>query len=196
MLFSPFYILTVSPWLSCCPYHAARLDALLGVVVCSEEAGGEQISTSLMRAMKRFPNRHGLCRLHCNELTVICGDCCTATATTCTASYMSAASVCKPTEERIKWLNRRSNKHCQTTWIFTQLKHFINYLKTGNIIRLRFWYMHLSCCVKNHKYLMVFFVPGLVREAKKGIEASTMFHLGRKTSEHSCMFITFKKLQK
>lgn len=48
-----------------------------------------------MRLMKRPPKRHGLWRLHCSELTVICCDCCTATATTCTASYISAASVCK-----------------------------------------------------------------------------------------------------
>lgn len=50
--------------------------------------------TSLMRLMKRPPKRQGLWRLHCRELTVICCDCCTATATTCTASYISAASVC------------------------------------------------------------------------------------------------------
>lgn len=56
---------------------------------------GREAPTSLMRAMKRFPKRQGLCRLHCNELTVICWDCCTATATTCTASYISAASVYK-----------------------------------------------------------------------------------------------------
>lgn len=55
-----------------------------------------------MRAMKRFPKRQGLCRLHCNELTVICWDCCTATATTCTASYISAASVCKPRQKQEK----------------------------------------------------------------------------------------------
>lgn len=53
------------------------------------------VHTSLMRFMKRVPKRHGLWRLHCRELTVICCDCCTATATTCTASYISAASVCK-----------------------------------------------------------------------------------------------------
>ncbi|TNN62363.1 hypothetical protein EYF80_027374 [Liparis tanakae] len=45
--------------------------------------------------MKRPPKRHGLWRLHCRELTVICCDCCTATATTCTASYIRAASVCR-----------------------------------------------------------------------------------------------------
>lgn len=59
---------------------------------------GRRPGTSLMRVMKRPPKRHGLWRLHCRELTVICCDCCTATATTCTASYISAASVCK-TEE-------------------------------------------------------------------------------------------------
>lgn len=58
--------------------------------------GGRTISewlTSLMRLMKRVPKRHGLWRLHCSELTVICGNCWTATDTTWTASYISAASV-------------------------------------------------------------------------------------------------------
>ncbi|KAF3849961.1 hypothetical protein F7725_019680 [Dissostichus mawsoni] len=48
------------------------------------------------------PKRHGLWRLHCRELTVICCDCCTATATTCTASYISAASVCGQEGEIIR----------------------------------------------------------------------------------------------
>lgn len=73
---------------------------------------GKGASTSLMRAMKRFPKRQGLCRLHCNELTVICWDCCTATATTCTASYISAASVCKVRQ-------RKCGDNLYLTWYTT-----------------------------------------------------------------------------
>lgn len=51
-----------------------------------------------MRLMKRVPKRQGLWRLHCSELTVICGNCWTATDTTCTASYISAASVWNQSE--------------------------------------------------------------------------------------------------
>lgn len=127
-MFSHFHILTISHCFPCCSCPAVRACVLFRVM-CTEEARGKHISTSLMRAIKRFPKRHGLCRLHCNELTVICWDCCTATATTCTASYMSAASVCKPnTEERIKRLTWRSYSQYQATWIFTRLKKVNNVL--------------------------------------------------------------------
>lgn len=80
------------------------------------EGEGSEAPTSLMRAMKRFPKRQGLCRLHCNELTVICWDCCTATATMCTASYMSAASVCRPVSRE----KRRSRVNVDSrTWHIT-----------------------------------------------------------------------------
>lgn len=85
--------------------------------VCLERLkwrAGREAPTSLMRAMKRFPKRQGLCRLHCNELTVICWDCCTATATTCTASYMSAASVCKPMHRGAKLTWR--TEHGKSSW--------------------------------------------------------------------------------
>lgn len=52
--------------------------------------------TSLIRLIKRVPKRQGLCLLHCKELTVIWGNCWTPTDTTCTASYIRAASVWKP----------------------------------------------------------------------------------------------------
>lgn len=57
--------------------------------------------TSLIRLIKRVPKRQGLCRLHCKELTVIWGNCCTPTDTTCTASYMRAASVWKASKKEI-----------------------------------------------------------------------------------------------
>ena len=62
-------------------------------------------STSLMSVMKRLPKRQGLWRLHWSELTVIWGDCWTATATTCTASYIRAASV---------WRHKHTQTHTHT----------------------------------------------------------------------------------
>lgn len=104
LLFSSFFLFPFFCWswsylrsvFVCFP---ERICVLCECPVCWGIWGwrtGREADTSLMRAMKRFPKRQGLCRLHCNELTVICWDCCTATATTCTASYISAASVCKP----------------------------------------------------------------------------------------------------
>lgn len=54
--------------------------------------------------MKREPKRHGLCRWHWSELTVICDARWAAAATMNTASYIRAASV---------W--HRQNAHFYTT---------------------------------------------------------------------------------
>ena len=60
-----------------------------------EELNCEQASlASLIRFINLGPRRHGLCRWHCRELTVNWEARWEAMATTYTASYIRAASVC------------------------------------------------------------------------------------------------------
>lgn len=98
--------------------YSTAVCCLLLLCVEVRCGAGRGASTSLMRPMKRFPKRQGLCRLHCNELTVICWDCCTATATTCTASYISAASVCKRGEQGV--INMDRSREISISWWLTQ----------------------------------------------------------------------------
>lgn len=54
----------------------------------------ERALASLIRFMNLGPRRQGLCRWHCRELTASWAARWAATATTCTASYISAAAAC------------------------------------------------------------------------------------------------------
>lgn len=119
---------------------------------------GWEAPTSLMRAMKRFPKRQGLCRLHCNELTVICWDCCTATATMCTASYMSAASVCKPVsrgrreEAALMWTaecgtSPRASRTDQFTAQGAEMKDCRAAAKTKDCLPSKFRHVHQLICI-------------------------------------------------
>lgn len=66
-----------------------------------KELGERAALASRMRLVNRGPRRQGLCRWHCSELTASWGARCAARATACTASNISAASVCGDTHHRL-----------------------------------------------------------------------------------------------